>query len=299
MPVSGAARFALLSVAAALATMGLKLLAWKLTGSVGLLSDALESGVNLSAALFAFWALRLAVQPPDAEHAHGHGKAEYFAGGFEGAMIIAAAVAIAWAAIPRLWDPKPIVQAGPGLLISVLASGINGAVALVLRRAAARYHSAALAADADHLMSDVWTSVGVVLAVAVVAHGGWLWLDPLIALVVAVVILRTGWRVLHDAAQGLMDVSWPEAERAVLDTVLAPYRAQGLAFHALRTRRAGARRFVSMHVLVPGAWTVQRGHDLVEAVEAQVRARFAPVTVFTHLEPIEDPAAYDEDQPDR
>lgn len=296
---AGAARFALLSVVAALATMALKLVAWKLTGSVGLYSDALESGVNLSAALFAFWALRLAVQPPDAEHAHGHGKAEYFAGGFEGAMIVVAAIAIGWAALPRLWAPQPIDDVGAGLLVSGVASAINAGVAVILRRAALRYHSTALSADAHHLMSDVWTSVGVVLGVAAVALTGWLWLDALIALAVAVMILRTGWHVLHESAQGLMDVSWPEADRRALDELLAPYRADGLAFHALRTRRSGARRFVSMHVLVPGAWTVQRGHDLVETVESQVRERFAPVTVFTHLEPIEDPLAYDEGEPDR
>jgi cation diffusion facilitator family transporter len=289
----------LLSIGAALATMALKLWAWWLTGSVGLLSDALESTVNLSAALLGFAMLRLAVQPADEEHAHGHGKAEYFASGFEGALIFVAALAIAWTAWPRLLDPQPLAQPGLGLAIVAVAAAINGAVALLLRRAARLHRSLTLEADAHHLMTDVWTSAGVIVAVALVAVSGWLVLDPLIALAVAVHILWTGWRLLRESAAGLMDASWPPVERARLETILDSFRGEGIDFHAVRTRRSGARHFVSFHVLVPGRWSVQRGHDFVERVESQIAAELAPVSVLTHLEPIEDPVAHDDHQLDR
>lgn len=286
----------LLSIGAALATMALKFCAWWLTGSVGLLSDALESTVNLGAALLGFAMLRLALQPADDEHAHGHGKAEYFASGFEGGLIFIAALAIAWSAWPRLLDPQPLAQPGLGLAIVLVAAAINGGVALLLRRAARRHRSLTLDADAQHLLTDVWTSLGVVVAVALVAVSGWLVLDPLIALAVAAHILWTGWRLLRESAAGLMDASLPAAERAKLDAILDSFRAQSagekIDFHAVRTRRSGARHFVSFHVLVPGRWSVQRGHDFVERIESRIAAELAPVSVLTHLEPIEDPAAH-------
>ncbi|MFC4252046.1 cation diffusion facilitator family transporter [Sinimarinibacterium flocculans] len=286
----------LLSVAAALVTMALKAGAWWLTGSVGLLSDALESTVNLGAALVGFSMLRLALQPADDEHAHGHGKAEYFAGGFEGALIFVAALAIAWAAWPRLLDPQPIAQPGVGLAIVAVAALVNGGVAVVLRRAGRRHRSLTLEADAQHLLTDVWTSAGVIVGVALVAVSGWLWLDPLIALAVAAHILWTGWRLLRESAAGLMDASLPPEELARLEAILDSFRSEGIGekidFHAVRTRRSGARHFVSFHVLVPGRWTVQRGHDFVERIEARIAAELAPVSVLTHLEPIEDPASH-------
>jgi cation diffusion facilitator family transporter len=281
-----------LSVAAALATMGLKTLAWDLTGSVGLLSDALESLVNLGAALVGLGMLRLAAQPADEGHAYGHGKAEYLASGFEGALIAVAALAIAWAAWPRLLVPRPIEQPGIGLAIVALAAAINGVVALLLRRAGRRHRSLTLEADAQHLFTDVWTSAGVIAGVALVALTGWMRLDALVALAVAAHILWTGWRLLGESAAGLMDAAWPQAERAELDAILDGFRGAGIDFHAIRTRRAGARRFVSFHVLVPGAWSVQRGHDFVERIEARIAAEMAPVSVLTHLEPIEDPVSH-------
>ena len=291
---SALARFAWLSVAAALLTMAMKFIAWRLTGSVGLLSDAIESLVNLGAALVALWTLHVAAMPPDAEHAFGHGKAEYFSGGAEGVLIAVAAVWIIVVTVPRLLHPVPLEQTGLGLLVNGAAGAVNLAVALVLRRAGRAHHSVALQADASHLLTDVYTSVGVIAGVALVGVTGWAVLDPLVALAVAVNILWTGWRLMREATDGLMDVSWPANEQALLIDVLEDFRARGIDFHAVRTRRAGHQRFASVHVLVPGAWTVQQGHDLLEEIEHQVAAKLSPVTVLTHLEPIEDPAAYDD-----
>jgi cation diffusion facilitator family transporter len=285
-------RFAWLSIAAALATMALKSLAWYVTGSVGLLSDALESLVNLGGASMALWMLWLAAQPPDQEHAYGHDKAEYFASGFEGMLIFVAGGAIAWAALPRLWQPQPLEQTGPGLAVAALAAVINLVVARVLLRAGSRYRSPTLTADARHLMTDVWTSVGVIGGVGLVHFTGWLRLDPLLALAVAANILWTGYRLVREAAMGLMDTAWPDSLQADLRDVLDGFRARGIEFHAVRTRGAAARHFVSMHVLVPGGWTVQRGHDLLEELEEALAARIPRLTAYTHLEPIEDAASY-------
>lgn len=292
-------RFAWLSVAAALVTMGVKLLAWWLTGSVGLLADALESLVNLGAASMAVMMLWLAAQPPDAGHEYGHDKAEYFASGFEGLLIFVAGGLILAAAIPKLWAPTPIQQPGLGLALSAGASLVNLLVALVLRAAARRHKSVTLGADADHLMTDVWTSAGVIAAVALVALTGWLVLDPLIAIVVAAHILWTGFRLIREASNGLMDAAWPEDDRAALERALRTFRADGIGFHAVRTRQAARRRFASFHVLVPGDWTVQRGHDLLEKIEAAVNQELPHTVVFTHLEPIEDPVSYDDIELDR
>lgn len=274
--------------------MGLKLVAWKLTGSVGLLSDALESSVNLAAALVAFWSLRLAAQPADENHAYGHGKAEYFSSAFEGAMIAAASLAILWVAVPRLLNPQPIAQAGIGLAISAVAGLLNLGMALLLLRGARQHRSLALEADARHLMTDIWTSGAVIAGVALVALTGWLILDPLLAVLVAFYILVTGWRLLRRSADGLMDAALPRADLDALDAVLAPFRQQGLDFHAVRTRQSGARRFISLHLLVPGAWSVQQAHDVASEVERQIELQLAPVHVFTHVEPAEDPTAYDD-----
>ncbi|MFC5302049.1 cation diffusion facilitator family transporter [Azospira restricta] len=284
-------RFAWLSIAAALATIALKTAAWWLTGSVGLLSDALESGVNLAGALMALAMLTVAAQPPDDEHAFGHGKAEYFASGFEGFLILAAAVGIAVAAIERLLHPQPLEQIGAGLVVSVLASLINLGAARILLAAGREHRSITLEADAHHLLTDVWTSAGVVVGVGAVALTGWLWLDPLLALLVAANIVWTGWQLLQRSAAGLMDVALPPEQHAAVVAVLDRYRAQGIDYHALRTRQAGARCFVTMHVLVPGAWSVQQGHDLLEEIEAEVRAAVPHASVLTHLEPLEDPVS--------
>lgn len=291
--------YARLSIGAALVTMALKFTAWRLTGSVGLLSDAMESVVNLSAASMALWMLRIAARPPDEEHAYGHGKAEYFAGAFEGAMITMAAMSILWAAWPRLLAPQPIEQTGVGLAVCALAAAINWAVARTLLRAAGRHRSLALRADAHHLLTDVWTSAGVIAGVALVAVSGWLILDPLLAIAVALNILWAGWRLLRESAAGLMDHAWPYSERARLEQILAEFRGHGIDFHAIRTRRAGARHFVSFHVLVPGRWSVQRAHDLAEQIESRIAGAMAPVSVLTHIEPIEDPVSQDSAALDR
>lgn len=298
-PAGSAVRLALLSIAAALLTMALKIGAWMLSGSVGLMSDALESFVNLGGGLVAFLSLRWAEQPPDDEHAFGHDKAEYFSSGFEGALIFFAALVILYEAAPRLVHPQALEQTSLGLLVAAIAGGINLLASLALRRGAAQYRSPALAADARHLLSDVWTTAGIIVAVALVALTGWLWLDALIAMLVALYLLLTGLRLLRDAGRGLLDHAWPAAERAALETVLDGYRQQGIAFHAIRTRTAASRRFVTLHVLVPGAWSVQRGHDLVETLELAVATQIGPVAIFTHLEPIEDPAAQDDTQLER
>ncbi|MFT4047235.1 MAG: cation diffusion facilitator family transporter [Solimonas sp.] len=297
--VTPLARYALLSVAVAIVTMLLKFGAWRISGSVGLLSDALESLVNIGASGAAFISLRFAAQPPDDEHAFGHGKAEYFSSGFEGALIFIAALGILCAAWPRLLHPQPLAQPGAGLAVAVVAALVNLFAARLLLRISRRRRSPALEADGRHLMSDVWTTAGVVAAVALVALTGWLLLDALIAMIVAAYLLWTGAQLLRGAARGLMDHVWPDAERAALDAVLDGYRARGIAFHAIRTRIAGSHRFVTLHVLVPGAWTVQRGHDLVERLEIEIAARLGPLAVFTHLEPIEDPAAHDDQRLER
>ena len=299
MERSSLTRYAWLSIAAAIVTIGLKTAAYLLTGSVGLLSDALESGVNLVAAIMALAMLTVAARPPDEEHAYGHDKAEYFSSGVEGALILVAAVSIVATAVPRLIIPQPIEQAGLGLGVSVVASLINLGVARVLKRAGQRHNSITLEADAAHLMTDVWTSAGVLVAVGLVAVTGWQRLDPVIALVVAANIVWSGFRLLRRSALGLMDTALPEARRQAVLAIQERYAAEGVQFHALRTRESGARAFVSMHVLVPGDWTVQRGHALLERVEADVRQSVPNVTVFTHLESLDDPASWEDTQLDR
>jgi cation diffusion facilitator family transporter len=294
-------RYAWLSIAAALATILLKGWAWWLTGSVGLLSDALESFVNLAGAMMALAMLTLAAMPADENHAHGHGKAEYFSSAFEGFLILVAAIAIGYAAIERLLNPQPLEAVGIGLAVSVVASIINLATSRILMGVGKKYKSITLEADAHHLLTDVWTSAGVILGVGLVWMTGWLWLDPVIALLVAANIVWTGWRLLQRSAAGLMDVSIPEDDLKAIDEVLEGYRRQGLAFHALRTRQAGTRAFITVHVLVPGAWTVKQGHDWSESIEADIRRVVANAHLTTHLEPIEDPlslADQDLDRPD-
>ncbi len=285
-------RYAYLSIAAAVATILLKGIAWWLTGSVGLLSDALESFVNLAGALMALAMLSLAAAPADDRHAYGHGKAEYFSSAFEGFLILLAAVSIAYAAIDRWLHPQALAEVGVGLLVSVVASLINLYAARVLLKAGRANNSITLEADAKHLMTDVWTSVGVIIGVGLVWLSGWLWLDPLIALLVAVNIVWTGWELLHRSASGLMDEAISEEQLDEVEKVLQRYRQQGLDFHALRTRQAGRQVFISIHVLVPGEWTVQRGHDLVEQIEADIRAVVPFSHLTTHLEPIEDPLSH-------
>ncbi len=291
--------YALLSVAAAVATVGLKLGAYLVTGSVGLFSDAAESLVNFVAAAAALWALTVAARPPDEEHAYGHGKVEYFASGLESALIILAAAWIGISAWERLVDPQPLSHIPAGLAISAVAAGINGAVALVLLRAGRRLRSITLEADARHLMTDVWTTAGVIAGVAAAGITGWLVLDPIIALAVAANIVWTGVRLLRETASGLLDRALPPEDQKTISGVLSRYEREGVRFHALRTRASGQRRFVSMHVLVPGRWTVKQGHDLAERIENDLRAALPGSTVFIHIEPFEDPASFADQGLDR
>jgi cation diffusion facilitator family transporter len=284
--------YAWLSIAAAIVTIALKTWAWKLTGSVGLLSDALESLVNLAGAVMTLWMLAIAAQPADDNHAYGHSKAEYFASGFEGVLILVAALCIGGAGIERMLHPVALEAVGVGILVSAAATLINLATARILLAAGRKYRAIALEADAHHLMTDVWTSAGIVVGIAAVGLTGWLWLDALLALLVALHIAWTGAGLIYRSASGLMDAALPPEEQARVEAALDAYRAQGIEFHALRTREAGARVFVSLHVLVPGAWTVQRGHDCVEAIEAAIRRAIPRAHVLTHLEPVEDPLSH-------
>lgn len=292
-------RFAWLSIAAALATIALKGLAWWLTGSVGLLSDALESFVNLAAAIVALWLLKVAARPPDDEHSFGHDKAEYFASGIEGIFILAAATGIALTAVPRFLHPEPLQQVGWGLAVSAVAALVNLVVGQILIRAGKAHHSITLEADGQHLMMDVWTSAGVIAAVALVAATDWLRLDPLIAIAVAAHICLTGVRLMRRSVSGLMDSALPREERDRVQAILERHRAAGVDYHALRTRQAGHRRFVYFHLLVPGAWSVEKGHNLMEDIEGEIRASLPYATVIAHLEPVEDPSSYQDVNLDR
>jgi cation diffusion facilitator family transporter len=296
---SSLTRFAWLSIAAALLTIGLKAIAYLLTGSVGLLSDTMESFVNLVGALMALAMLTIAARPADEDHAYGHNKAEYFSSGVEGTLILLAAAGIAAAAIPRLMAPKPLEQVGLGLGVSVAASLVNLFVARVLLRASKLHHSITLEANARHLMTDVWTSAGVVVGVGAVVLTGWERLDPVVALIVAGNIVWSGVHIVRKSVLGLMDTALPAEDQKTLQGVLEPYGQSGVQFHALRTRQSGARPFVSLHVLVPSNWTVQRGHRLLETIEADIRHALPGVTVFTHLESLNDPASWDDTSLDR
>ncbi len=288
-----------LSIAAALVTMGLKFWAYLLTDSVGLFSDVAESSVNLIAAVVAFWALNLAAQPPDSEHTFGHSKAEYFSSALEGALIVLAAISIAVAASQRLLNPQPVTRVEWGLILSLVAAAINGGVAVTLLRAGRRLKSISLRADGHHLLSDVWTSIGVVVGLVLAKLTGWLILDPLIALIVSVHIAWVGVHLLRETFSGLMDTALPEAEQAIIRKTLSTYQERGIQFHALRTRVAGARNFVAFHVLVPGNWTVQQGHALCDELEVHINHELPGTDVMTHLEPIEDPASWADKEHDR
>jgi cation diffusion facilitator family transporter len=293
-------RFALLSVAAAVATIGLKMLAWWVTGSVGLLSDALESLVNLAAALLALSMLRLAASPPDENHPYGFSKAEYFSAGIEGALIVLAAAGILVSAIPRLIEPRALEAPVLGITLSVAASAINLVVGLLLIRVGRREHSIALEADGHHLMTDVWTSAGVIVGVVLVFATGWLRLDPLIALAVALHIIWTGLRLMRRSWRGLLDAAISAEDSDEVTKLFTEYsKRYGISFHALRTRQAGARRFISFHLLVPDAWSVAQAHRLSEEIEARIRSMVPNAAVFTHIEPISDPASYEDQGLDR
>ena len=291
----GITRYAWLSVLTAIVIILLKVAAYLLTGSIGFLSDALESGANIVAAIITLAALIVAARPPDREHTFGHSKAEYLSSGAEGTLILVAAVVIAVQAVQRLLAPQPLEQVGLGVGVSAVAAAINFGVAQVLMRAGKRHRSAALTADAHHLLTDVWTSLGVIVAVVLVGLTGWLWLDPVIGFLVALQIILTGLKLVRGSINGLLDASLPAEEVARVVAILEGYASRGVGYHALRTRQAGAQRFVSFHLLVPGSWSVQQGHELLEEIERDIRRQLEPVNVLGHIEPREDPVSLEDD----
>jgi cation diffusion facilitator family transporter len=286
--------YAWVSVATSVVVIALKFAAYVLTGSVGLLSDAVESVVNIVAAVIALIVLTYASAKPDHEHNFGHEKAEYFSSGIEGALIFVAAGAIIWAAVPRLVHPRELDQVWLGLALSLVASIANAACALLMLRAAKAHRSITLEADARHLLTDVWTTAGVFAGVILVSATGWLRLDPVIAILVALQILWTGWRLMRRSFDGLMDRAMSDEDRALITGVLDDLRRQGGDYHALRTRVAGSKSFVNVHILVPGGMSVQEGHDLCERLEGEIVAKLPHVEVLTHLEPLEDPKSWDD-----
>ncbi|MBR0568859.1 cation transporter [Azoarcus sp. L1K30] len=281
-----------LSTAAAVLTIVLKTLAWWTTGSIGLLSDAMESFVNLAGASFALWMITIAKCPPDDDHPLGHGKAEYFSAGFEGVLIFGAAGAIIWSAVARLFAPMPLESVGVGLAFSVGSSLINLGVAVSLGRAAVRLRSIALEGSSKHLMTDVWTSAGVVVGLTLASLTGWLWLDAVVAILVGLHILSEGWGLIRSSAHGLMDAALPGEVLETIETVLRRFADRGVEYADLRTRRAGAESFVYVDVLVPRDWNIVRTHDTLDEIEQAIRQAVPGAHVFTHPEPRRlDPAA--------
>lgn len=287
-------RLMLLSVAAAATTIALKVVAAAVTGSVGFLSDAMESGVNLVAALVGLWAVRVAARPPDLGHHFGHGKAEYLSAAVEGSLIFVAAVAILWTSVDRLIDPVPLDQAGIGLGLSTLAALVNLAVGVVLVRSGRQLRSIAVEADGRHLLTDVVTSAGVLVGIGLVAIFDWYVLDPIVALGVGVNILHTGYGLLRRSVTGLLDAAIPEDDMRRVEAVLSEFRRrEPVDFHALRSRESGRQQFVYVHLLVPNEWTVKRGHDLAVELTRSIQSALPGVHTFVHMEPITDPASYD------
>lgn len=290
MPDRNLTRFAWLSIATALATISLKAAAYWLTDSVGLLSDALESVINLVAAVFALWMLSVAARPADEDHQYGHTKAEYFSGALEGSMIGMAALSIGWTAIQRLLAPHAIENVSIGLIISAVASVLNLVVGQVLIRVGRTHRSVTLVADGKHLMTDVYTSVGVIIGVFAVSITGWYVLDPILALLVAVNILWTGFKVVKESTTGLMDAAVSPEDQARIIAVLDRYKASHkIDYHALRTRQSGVRAFATVHILVPDEWTVQRGHELIEEIVGDIHTAVPGSNILTHMEPLDDP----------
>ena len=293
-------RYAWLSIATALVTLSIKWAAWWFTGSVGLLSDAMEGFVNLGAAMLALWMLRVAASPADEKHPHGRSKAEYLAAGIEGTLIVLAAAGIIASALPRLIAPQQIEQPALGLLLGAIAGALNLAVGLILIRAGKQNDSLTLEADGKHLMADVWTTVGVLGGVAVVWATGWLILDAMVAIAVGIHIVWTGVALMRRSVLGLLDAAISDLDRSEMDKLFAEYsRRYGVAFHAVRTRQAGARRFITFHLLVPDAWTVAKAHQLSEELESRIRSLVPNANILTHIEPISDPVSYDDQMLDR
>ena len=287
-------KYGFLSLAVGLVVLTMKLAAWLVTGSVGLLSDALESLVNIAAAIVAIIALRAASRPPDRRHQFGHGKAEYFSALVEGGMICVAATLIIFSAVERLRDPQPLEEIGLGLIIAIAASVLNAIVAVILLRVGRKQNSMALVADAHHLFTDLWTTGGVVVGVLVVGFTGWNVLDPLIAIAVAINIIIVGARLLRSSTSSLMDQALPSKDVAQITGIISNFTGDQITVHGLQTRRAGRQAFISMHVLVPGDWEVMTGHDICHLLEETIQNALSGAEVTTHLEPLEDSRAWND-----
>jgi cation diffusion facilitator family transporter len=291
MAASSLRKYVYISIFAAIATISIKFAAYLITNSVGLLSDAMESCVNLVAAVVALIMLNLAEKPPDKKHEFGHNKAEYFSSAIEGGLIVLAAFSIIWSAVPRILHPQPLENLGAGLLVAVCASLINLAVSNILVKNGKKYNSITLEADGKHLMTDVITSGGVLLGIALVKLTGWLALDAIVAIGVAINIIRTGYLLMRRSAFGLLDTAFPENETDKIIQILDKYKQQNIGFHSLMTRQSGQRKFISFQLQMPGKWNISQGHKIAENIEKDIRALFpdAQTTVFTHLEPADDP----------
>jgi cation diffusion facilitator family transporter len=284
--------YAWLSIAAAIVTIAMKVVAWRITGSVGMLSDAAESLVNLAAAILALFMLSLAARPPDSNHHFGHDKAEYFSAAVEGVLIFIAAVIIVISAIDRLLHPRALESISSGLIISALAALINGGVGIILIRAGKKHRSPTLIADGRHLWTDVVTTGGVLIAIILVWLTGWEILDPIVAILVGINVIVTGFSLIKNSTEGLMDITLPDSENQAIAQILAGFTNQDVLFHGLRTRLSGRQRFATVDILVPGDWTVKKSHDLIEEVEQTVGRDFPGIEMRVHLEPKEDPRAY-------
>jgi len=284
-------KYVYLSIVAALLTISLKLAAYLLTNSVGLLSDALESCVNLVAAVVALFMLSLAEKPPDKEHEFGHNKAEYFSSAIEGGLIVLAAFSIIWSAVPRILHPQPLENIGLGLLVAIGASLINLIVSIILVKNGKKNNSITLEADGKHLMTDVLTSGGVLIGIALVKLSGWLVLDGIVAIGVAINIIWTGYQLIRRSASGLLDTVISKNETDKINQVLEKYKQQNIKFHSLMTRQAGQRKFISVQLQMPGTWNIYQGHKIGEKIEKDIRMLFPDThtTVFTHFEPAGDP----------
>jgi cation diffusion facilitator family transporter len=286
-------RFAWISILAAVITISLKTTAFLLTGSVGLLSDALESLINLVAAIIALVAIKISQKPPDDDHTYGHFKAEYFSSIIEGILIFIAAVSIGYAAIGRIMHPQPIEQAFAGVLVSALAAGVNLVVGIKLLKAGKKHSSIILEADAHHLFTDVWTSGGVILAVIIVGITKINILDPIVALLVAANIVYTGYILVKRSALGFMDTAIHKDDVAKIKQILDKYSCAEVKFHSLRTRQAATKKFMSVHVLVPEKWSMQKSHQLIKKIEKEIEDNVSNITVLPRLETIENSKSHD------
>lgn len=283
-----------ISIVASVITIGLKWYAFLLTGSVGFMSDALESGINLLAAIVAFYSLAVAARPADKEHPFGHDKAEYFSSLAEGVLIVIAAFGIAYAAINRMYHPQPLESLDFGMLLSVAATLVNFVTARILLYFSRKHNSITIEADAHHLMTDVWTTVGIIAGIFLVKLTGWQLIDPIMAILVAISIVYTGIKLIIRSMDGLMDSQLSEKEMVQIREVLDRYKSEDVDYHALYTRRASAKQFITFHLLFPGEYTVHKAHELTKQIEYDIKTQLPYSDVFIHVEPLNDPDAFDD-----